>query len=200
MLVHLKVTGGLKEKIWNIATNKLTFLNSFKMKMSVILGVIHMLFGISLGLFNHLYFKKPLNIYLGFIPEIIFMASLFGYLAIIIFYKWIWYDASISKDAPSLLISFINMFLFKYNDPTNQPLYRGQGTSNFGGIRVGNGPTEDQAEIIQHDQLSQQSDEEPEVTHGSLSLSLPPSPHTPVASFSRERKPMPRVSTSLNYG
>lgn len=34
---------------------------------------------------------------------------------------------------------------------------------------MGNGPTEDQAEIIQHDQLSQHSEEEPEVreTHSS---------------------------------
>lgn len=38
-----------------------------------------------------------------------------------------------------------------------------QGTQNFGGIRVGNGPTDDEAEIIQHDQLSQNLDEEPEV-------------------------------------
>ncbi|MEQ2207104.1 hypothetical protein XENOCAPTIV_007398, partial [Xenoophorus captivus] len=37
------------------------------------------------------------------------------------------------------------------------------GTQNFGGIRVGNGPTEDEADIIQHDQLAQQSEEEPEV-------------------------------------
>ncbi|XP_044036298.1 V-type proton ATPase 116 kDa subunit a isoform X3 [Siniperca chuatsi] len=194
------------DPIWNIATNKLTFLNSFKMKMSVVLGVIHMLFGVSLSLFNHLYFKKPLNIYLGFIPEIVFMSSLFGYLAILIFYKWLAYDARTSRDAPSLLIAFINMFLFNYNDPSNKPLYRGQmglqsllvvialacvpcmlivktlvlrrqhlwrknlGTENFGGIRVANGPTEDEAEIIQHDQLSQHSEEEPEFNFADVAV------------------------------
>uniref|UniRef100_A0A665XAN7 V-type proton ATPase subunit a n=1 Tax=Echeneis naucrates TaxID=173247 RepID=A0A665XAN7_ECHNA len=114
------------DPIWNVATNKLTFLNSFKMKMSVILGVIHMLFGVSLSLFNHMYFKKPLNIFLGFIPEIVFMSSLFGYLVLLVLYKWTAYDAFTSKDAPSLLIHFINMCLFNYSDPTNKPLYRGQ--------------------------------------------------------------------------
>lgn len=72
------------------------------------------------------YFKKPLNIYFGFIPEVIFMASLFGYLIILVFYKWTTYTVFMSKDAPSLLITFINMFLFSYNDPTNKPLYSGQ--------------------------------------------------------------------------
>ncbi|XP_016048880.1 V-type proton ATPase 116 kDa subunit a 1 isoform X4 [Erinaceus europaeus] len=190
------------DPIWNIATNKLTFLNSFKMKMSVILGIFHMLFGVSLSLFNHIYFKKPLNIYFGFIPEVIFMCSLFGYLVILIFYKWTAYDVHTSKKAPSLLIHFINMFLFFYGDSEDAMLYSGQkglqcflvvvamlcvpwmlllkplilrhqylrrkhlGTLNFGGIRVGNGPTEEDAEIIQHDQLSTHSEDAEEFDFG----------------------------------
>ncbi|XP_057615735.1 V-type proton ATPase 116 kDa subunit a 4-like [Chionomys nivalis] len=110
------------DPIWNVASNKLTFLNSYKMKMSVILGIIQMTFGVFLGLFNHIYFRRTHNIVLQFIPEMIFMLSLFGYLVFMIIFKWCRYDAHTSQKAPSILIHFISMFLFDYSD-ANAPLY-----------------------------------------------------------------------------
>ncbi|XP_004594429.2 V-type proton ATPase 116 kDa subunit a 4 [Ochotona princeps] len=114
------------DPIWNLASNKLTFLNSYKMKMSVILGIAQMVFGVVLSLFNHIYFRKTLNIVLQFIPELIFLLCLFGYLVFMIIFKWCRFDAHTSQHAPSILIHFINMFLFDYNEATNAPLYRHQ--------------------------------------------------------------------------
>ncbi|NWH25684.1 V-type proton ATPase 116 kDa subunit a 4 isoform X1 [Grus americana] len=111
------------DPIWNVASNKLTFLNSYKMKMSVVIGIVHMIFGVVLSLFNHIYFKKYINIILQFIPEMIFIISLFGYLVFMIIFKWCHFDVHSSQSAPSILIHFINMFLFNYSDSSNAPLY-----------------------------------------------------------------------------
>uniref|UniRef100_A0A671NIQ6 V-type proton ATPase subunit a n=1 Tax=Sinocyclocheilus anshuiensis TaxID=1608454 RepID=A0A671NIQ6_9TELE len=104
------------DPVWNIASNKLSFLNSFKMKMSVILGVSHMLFGVALSLVNF-------DIFLQFVPQLIFMLSLFGYLIFLILYKWC--ITLRSETAPSILLLFINMMLFDYQSE-HVLLYRGQ--------------------------------------------------------------------------
>uniref|UniRef100_A0A4W6CJ22 V-type proton ATPase subunit a n=1 Tax=Lates calcarifer TaxID=8187 RepID=A0A4W6CJ22_LATCA len=112
------------DPIWNMAVNRLSFLNSYKMKMSVVIGVIHMSFGVVLSVFNHLHFRQKFNVYLLFLPELLFLLCLFGYLVFMIFYKWLAFGAQDSNRAPSILIHFINMFVMQGKDIT--PLYPGQ--------------------------------------------------------------------------
>ena len=51
------------DPVWYRAENELAFVNSLKMKRSVIIAVIHMTFGIYLKAVNSLYFKKKLEFY-----------------------------------------------------------------------------------------------------------------------------------------
>uniref|UniRef100_A0A7N6BD29 V-type proton ATPase subunit a n=1 Tax=Anabas testudineus TaxID=64144 RepID=A0A7N6BD29_ANATE len=113
------------DPVWGMASNKLTFLNSYKMKMSVIIGIIHMTFGVSLSFFNYWHFGQISKVFFVLIPELFFMLCLFGYLVFMVVYKWIAYTPAQSKIAPSILIHFIDMFLFTDN-PDNLPLYKGQ--------------------------------------------------------------------------
>ncbi|CAE6444236.1 unnamed protein product [Rhizoctonia solani] len=96
---------------WHGAENGLVFTNSYKMKMSIILGVIHMSFAICLQVPNHLHFKKKLNIWTEFVPQILFLQSIFGYLVICIILKWVtdWTTSPIPP--PGLLNMLIFMFL-----------------------------------------------------------------------------------------
>ena len=77
------------DPIWHGTKTELPYLNSYKMKMSIIVGVIHMNLGIVCSLFNHLFFKDKLSLYAEFVPQILFLNSLFGYLSFLITLKWI---------------------------------------------------------------------------------------------------------------
>ncbi|KAM9794082.1 V-type proton ATPase 116 kDa subunit a 2 isoform 2-T2 [Syngnathus typhle] len=112
------------DPIWSMAVNRLSFLNSYKMKMSVVIGVIHMTFGVVLSVFNHLHFQQKYDVYLLFLPELLFLLCLFGYLVFMILYKWLAFSARDSSQAPSILIHFINMFVMQGKDVA--PLYPGQ--------------------------------------------------------------------------
>ncbi|CAH4038220.1 unnamed protein product [Pieris brassicae] len=120
---------------WQFASNNIIFLNSFKMKLSIIFGVIHMAFGVSLSVVNFKFFSKPYMIFLQYIPQILFLLLLFWYLCIMMFMKWIMYS-TVAEDpalgsacAPSVLIMFINMMLLKSTEvrwPCQPFMYEGQ--------------------------------------------------------------------------
>ncbi|KAA3673232.1 V-type H+-transporting ATPase subunit a [Paragonimus westermani] len=119
------------DPVWQLATNKIMLTNSIKMKMSIILGVLHMLIGICLGAFNYRFFNEPLAIWCELIPQILFLSSIFVYLILLVFYKWIVYGAEQAGTAPSLLINLINMVRFSYNNdgpPSTRTFYSGQQT------------------------------------------------------------------------
>ncbi|XP_042218127.1 V-type proton ATPase 116 kDa subunit a1-like isoform X2 [Homarus americanus] len=110
------------DPMWQLSTNKINFYNSYKMKISIIFGIIHMMFGVILSVWNHRFFDRSMNIYCEFIPQVLFLTCLFVYMVFLVFHKWVWYGAlgtvsQSSSCAPSILITFINMVLVKgYQD------------------------------------------------------------------------------------
>lgn len=102
---------------WQLATNKIIFLNSYKMKLSIIFGVVHMIFGVAMSVVNMSHFRKPSSIFLEFMPQMLFLVLLFAYMVFMMFFKWIVYGPKMEEQvnspgcAPSVLIMFINMML-----------------------------------------------------------------------------------------
>lgn len=108
---------------WQMAENKIIFHNSYKMKLSIIFGVMHMIFGVCMSLVNMIYFRRYASIVLEFIPQIVFLLLIFGYMVFMMVFKWFMYgglkDNSHSPGcAPSVLIMFIDMMLMQ---STNAP-------------------------------------------------------------------------------
>jgi V-type H+-transporting ATPase subunit a len=96
---------------WQMSQNEISFHNSVKMKLSVILGVFHMLFGIVLKGINCIHFKNKLALIFEFIPQLIFMLVLFGYMDVMIIVKWLRNWDNNEANAPSLISQLMNIFL-----------------------------------------------------------------------------------------
>ena len=74
--------------MWALATTKLTFENNVKMKLSVIMGVIHMTIGILIKGANSIFFRRWANLLTEVIPGIIILLGLFGWMDALIYAKW----------------------------------------------------------------------------------------------------------------
>nr|XP_010934090.1 V-type proton ATPase subunit a3 [Elaeis guineensis]XP_029123038.1 V-type proton ATPase subunit a3 [Elaeis guineensis] len=107
---------------WYGSRSELPFLNSLKMKMSILLGVAQMNLGIVLSYFNAKFFKNNLNIWYQFVPQLIFLNSLFGYLSLLIIVKWC------TGSKADLYHVMIYMFLSPTDDLGENQLFPGQKT------------------------------------------------------------------------
>uniref|UniRef100_A0A1I7T9E3 V-type proton ATPase subunit a n=1 Tax=Caenorhabditis tropicalis TaxID=1561998 RepID=A0A1I7T9E3_9PELO len=110
------------DPVWNLANNRLNFLNPMKMKMSVLLGIAQMTLGLVLSLVNHIGNRSLIDTFFVFIPQCLFLGCIFIYLCLQIIMKWIFFNVKPafifgnlypgSNCAPSLLIGLISMFMF----------------------------------------------------------------------------------------
>ncbi|XP_030523170.1 V-type proton ATPase subunit a3 [Rhodamnia argentea] len=107
---------------WHGTRSELPFLNSLKMKMSILLGVAQMNLGIILSYFNAKFFGNCINIWFQFIPQMIFLNSLFGYLSILVIVKWC------TGSQADLYHIMIYMFLSPTDDLGENQLFPGQKT------------------------------------------------------------------------
>lgn len=71
------------------------------------------------------HFGQRHRLLLETLPELVFLLGLFGYLVFLVVYKWLRVSVAGAASAPSILIHFINMFLFS-RSPTNRMLFPGQ--------------------------------------------------------------------------
>ncbi|CAN6543998.1 unnamed protein product [Malus baccata var. baccata] len=119
--VHPTYPFGL-DPVWHGSRSELPFLNSLKMKMSIIIGVVQMNLGIMISYFNARFFRSNLNVWFQFVPQMIFLNSLFGYLCVLIVMKW-W-----TGSKADLYHVMIYMFLSPTDELGENQLFNGQKT------------------------------------------------------------------------
>merc|ERR1719412_380522 len=65
---------------WKHSQNEITFVNSYKMKMAVIFGVVQMSYGLVLSALNHVEYGDMVSLFCEWSFQVIFMVTVFVYM------------------------------------------------------------------------------------------------------------------------
>lgn len=76
------------DPVWFFKDNELIFMNSYKMKLAIVMGMSQMIFGLFLGLINHIHRRDIVEILVTWIPQFLYLVPFFGYLVVLIIKKW----------------------------------------------------------------------------------------------------------------
>jgi len=110
---------------WHGSSNELLYINSLKMKLSVLMGVIQMTFGLFLRVGNALHDRSKTDLICECIPMFVFMICFFGFMDFMILYKWTHViEGPTTNGPPSIINSLICMAMFQTDA---QPLWEGSG-------------------------------------------------------------------------
>ena len=91
------------DPVWYLASNELAYVNSMKMKIAVILGIFHMTLGIALKGCNLIYFERKIDFVFEFVPQLVILLALFGYMDVLIIVKWLTDFSGKEDKAPSII-------------------------------------------------------------------------------------------------
>ena len=76
------------DPMWYRSVQDITFMNSFKMKTSVIFGVMQMCLGTVMKGFNAIFHKNWVEFIFDVCTQIALLMALFGFMDLMIFVKW----------------------------------------------------------------------------------------------------------------
>lgn len=96
---------------WGVAENGMNFENSLKMKISMVIAFVHMLFGTVLKMINELKRGQTKRFYYDSLPKLVLMFTTIGYLVALIVVKWLTDYRGREFEAPSIINSMLEMFL-----------------------------------------------------------------------------------------
>ncbi|ORD99586.1 VHAA2 [Hepatospora eriocheir] len=91
--------------IWHHSANSMAFTNNLKMKLSLIIGFIHMELGCLISIANSILSNNRIDLFCTVIPQVLAFTLFLGYLVFLCIYKWL-----VTVNHPSLVGVLIGMY------------------------------------------------------------------------------------------